>query len=45
MGGEFHDDRWMTCENLTVEDGEREFGLSRKKSLWKKWSQLVGEGK
>lgn len=30
-GWEFNDDRWMKIEDLTVENGEREFGLSRKK--------------
>lgn len=45
VGGEFHDDRWMAYDHLTVEDRERDFGLSRKKSIWKRWSWLVGEGK
>lgn len=28
---EFNDNRWITIEDLTVENENREFGLSRKK--------------
>jgi len=32
-GWEFNDDRWMKIGDLMVDNGKREFGLSRKKSL------------
>lgn len=35
-GWEFNDDRWMTSEDPTVDNGKREFGLSRKVPLLKK---------